>query len=54
MVWVVPIFRAFTLFMLLYRMWRRLPASQRRRALELAGRHGPRVATRVARRGRGR
>jgi hypothetical protein len=46
----VPIFRAFTLFMLLYRVWRRLPASQRRRALKLAGRHGPRVARGMARR----
>jgi hypothetical protein len=46
----VPLFRIFTLFMLLYRMWRRLPPSQRRRALKLAGRHGPRVASHVARR----
>jgi hypothetical protein len=47
---VVPFLRAFTLFMVLYRMWRRLPASQRRRALVFAGRHAPRAAAKVARR----
>ena len=45
----MPLMRAFWLFMLMYRMWRRLPARQRRQALELAGRHGPKVAARVLR-----
>jgi hypothetical protein len=45
----MPLMRAFWLFMLLYRMWRRLPARQRKQALMLAGRHGPKVATRVIR-----
>ena len=44
MVTPMPLFRAFWLFMLVYRMWRRLPARQRRQALALAGRHGPKVA----------
>ncbi len=43
----VPFLRAFWLFMLVYRMWRRLPARQRRQALVLAGRHGPKLATRA-------
>jgi len=46
----VPLLRLFTLFVLLYRVWRRLPARQRRQALKLAGRHGPRVASHAARR----
>jgi hypothetical protein len=46
----VPLLRMVTLFMLLYRVWRRLPARQKRQALKLAGRHGPRIATHAARR----
>jgi hypothetical protein len=50
----MPLFRAFWLFMLLYRMWRRLPPRQRRKALALAGRHGPKVASRFMRHARAR
>jgi hypothetical protein len=49
MVFRMLLFRAFWLFMLLYRMWRRLPARQRKQALVLAGRHGPKVARRYLR-----
>jgi hypothetical protein len=42
------------LFLFLYRLWRRLPAKQRRRVLWAAGRHGPRIATNVWRRSRAR
>ncbi len=31
----------------LYDVWRRLPPKQRKQALELARRHGPRAATKV-------
>jgi hypothetical protein len=31
-------------------VYRRLPASQRRRLLQVAGRHGPRIASNAARR----
>jgi hypothetical protein len=50
----MPFLRAFWLFMLVYRMWRRLPARQRRKALALAGRHGPKVAARFVRHARRR
>jgi hypothetical protein len=36
--------RGFTLFMFLFRIWRRLPPSQRRRVLYAAGRHAPKLA----------
>jgi hypothetical protein len=48
------LFRSATLVLFLFRMWRRLPASQRRRVLWALGRHGPRVAARVARQARAR
>ena len=54
MVSSMPPFRAFWLFMLLYRMWRRLPARQRRQALQLAGRHGPKFARSFLNKRRGR
>jgi len=38
------IFRAATLLLFLFRIWKRLPACQRRRMLWAAGRHGPRLA----------
>jgi hypothetical protein len=38
------LFRAATLLLFLFRIWKRLPASQRRRMLWAAGRHGPRIA----------
>jgi hypothetical protein len=41
--------RSFPLVLFLFRMWRKLPASQKRRVLRAVGRHGPRVAARVAR-----
>jgi hypothetical protein len=41
--------RGLPLLMALYRMWRRLPAKQRRQVIVLAGRHGPRVASRLMR-----
>jgi hypothetical protein len=45
----VPLFlRGIPLILFLFRMWRRLPASQKRRVLQVLGRHGPRVAARVA------
>ncbi|MEX0851599.1 MAG: hypothetical protein WD015_08835 [Gaiellaceae bacterium] len=46
------IFRAMGLVLVLYRMYRRLPASQRRQVLKLAGKHGPRMASTLARRAR--
>jgi hypothetical protein len=36
--------RGFTLFMFLFRIWRRLPAKQRRRVLFVASRHAPKLA----------
>jgi hypothetical protein len=41
------LFRAATLLLFLFRIWKRLPASQRRRVLWAAGRHGPRIARSV-------
>jgi hypothetical protein len=47
----VPLlFRAATLLLFLFRIWRRLPARQRRRVLWAAGRHGPRIAVFALRR----
>ena len=46
------IFRGLTLMLLIYRMYRRLPPSQRRRLLRAAGKHGPRIASTAARRAR--
>jgi hypothetical protein len=48
------LFRAATILLFLFRIWKRLPASQRRRVLWAAGRHGPRIATSVWRRSRAR
>ncbi|HWQ23201.1 MAG TPA: hypothetical protein VNK94_03750 [Gaiellaceae bacterium] len=44
--------RLFPLARVAVRAWRRLPASQRRRLLVAAGRHGPRLAATLARRRR--
>jgi hypothetical protein len=41
------LFRAATLLLFLFRIWKRLPASQRRRVLWAAGRHGPSIARSV-------
>jgi hypothetical protein len=46
--------KGFPLFLLLFRMWRRLPAKQRRRVLWAVGRHGPLIAATVWRRARAR
>jgi hypothetical protein len=46
--------RGFPLFLFLYRMWRRMPAKQRKQALWMAGRHGPRLARFAWRRARPR
>jgi hypothetical protein len=48
------LFRLFSLAFLLYRMYRRLPRSQRRKLREAAQRHGPRIASTAARRARQR
>jgi hypothetical protein len=48
------LFRAATLVLFLFKVWKRLPASQRRRMLWAAGRHGTRVARSVGRRSRAR
>jgi hypothetical protein len=48
------IFRVFTLAFLLYRMYRRLPRSQRRQVREALQRHGPRIASTAAKRARRR
>jgi hypothetical protein len=51
----VPIFlRGIPLILFLFRMWRKLPASQKRQVLQVLGRHGPRVAARVAQQARAR
>jgi hypothetical protein len=51
----VPIFlRGIPLILFLFRMWRKLPASQKRHVLKVLGRHGPRVAAGVAARARAR
>jgi len=44
--------RGIPLFLFLYRMWRRLPATQRRNLLWTAGRHGPKLALFALRRAR--
>ncbi|MGH3133643.1 MAG: hypothetical protein ACRDNY_07880 [Gaiellaceae bacterium] len=46
------IFRGLTLLLVLYRMYRRLPASQQRQVLRLLGRHGPRLVSTLGRRAR--
>jgi hypothetical protein len=51
----VPILlRGIPLILFLFRMWRKLPASQKRQVLRVLGRHGPRVAARFAQRARAR
>ena len=51
----MPLFlRGIPLILFLFRMWRKLPASQKRRVLKTLGRHGPRVAARVAAQARNR
>jgi hypothetical protein len=46
--------RAATIVLFLFRMWRRLPARQKRQALRMLQRHGFRVATQAARHARAR
>jgi hypothetical protein len=46
--------RLVTVAFFLRRMWRMLPASQRRRVLSLVERHGPPMATKLWRRTRAR
>jgi hypothetical protein len=48
------LFRAVTIVFFLRRMWRMLPASQKRKVLSLVGRHGPPMAGKLYRRTRGR
>jgi hypothetical protein len=51
----MPLFlRGIPLILFLFRMWRRLPASQKRQVLRALQKHGPRVATQVARQARAR
>jgi hypothetical protein len=51
----MPLFlRGVPLVLFLFRTWRRLPASQKRRVLKTLRRHGPRVAAQVAREARAR
>jgi len=50
----VPLLRLFTFVLMLYRMYRRLPKSQRRQLVDAVGRYGPRVAETAARRVRTR
>ena len=51
----MPLFlRGIPLILFLFRMWRKLPASQKRQVLKVLGRHGPRVAARVAQQARTR
>jgi hypothetical protein len=42
------------LFLFMFRMWKRLPASQRRRVLWTVGRHGPIIAGMALRQARAR
>jgi hypothetical protein len=46
--------RGWALFLLLFRMWRRLPARQKKQVLWALQRHGPRIAAQVAREARTR
>jgi hypothetical protein len=46
--------RGIPLVLFLFRMWRRLPASQKKQVLRALQRHGPRVAAQVARQARAR
>jgi hypothetical protein len=48
------LFKAMTLVLFLFKIWKRLPASQRRHLIWTVGRHGPRIATSVWRRSRTR
>jgi hypothetical protein len=48
------LFKAVTLVLFLFKIWKRLPASQRRRLLWAAGKHGPRIANSAWRRSRAR
>jgi hypothetical protein len=41
------VLRATTLVLLLFRIWKRLPARQRRQVLWAAGRHAPRIGLSV-------
>ena len=49
-----PMFRLVTLVFFLLRMWRALPASQKRRMLQTAGRYGPVILAGLAREARRR
>jgi hypothetical protein len=44
--------RGIPLVLFLFRMWRRLPASQKKQVLRTLQRHGPRIAAQVAREAR--
>jgi hypothetical protein len=46
--------RGIPLVLFLFRMWRKLPASQKRQVLKALRRHGPRVAAQVAKQARAR
>ncbi len=51
----MPLFlRGIPLILFLFRMWRKLPASQKKQVLRVLQRHGPRVAARVAAQARNR
>jgi hypothetical protein len=46
--------RGFPLILFLFRMWRKLPAAQKRQALQLVGKHGPLILAGIARSARSR
>jgi hypothetical protein len=46
--------RGMALLLFLFKMWRRLPASQKKQVLRTLQRHGPRFAAQVARQARER
>jgi hypothetical protein len=49
----MPLFlRGIPLLLFVFRMWRRLPAKQKKQVLWMLQRHGPRVAAQVARQAR--
>jgi hypothetical protein len=46
--------RGFPLILFLFRMWRKLPAAQKRQALRMVRRHGPLILAGIARTARTR
>jgi hypothetical protein len=48
------VLRGLPLVLFLFKMWRKLPASQKKQVLRTLQQHGPRVAAQVARQARAR